>query len=409
MAVVCPCAQVRWAPDAAKGSKVLPGWAQSALLAGGLGAHAWSMRTHWLVMEDSGHGAVAPFRTRLAGAGRYFPSARLSTDELMSTTRHRTHVDLERLTGIRERRVSTGEEDSYSLATGAARDCLATAERPGDSIDVVISCSITKFRGGLTQWLEPTMSGNVAREIGAQKAMTFDLSNACAGMLTAVTVANNWIRQGAIERALLVSGEYISQLGQNAARHIRSIMSRELASLTLGDAGAALLLERAPVASPGIQIAGFTTVADYSRLCLAYPRGSDPGARMFTDARGIQRAAMDDTPLLLHEVLDAVGISLHDIDHVITHQTSARAIRKGMVKVAAEFGDRPRHDAVITVDRYGNTASTTHTVALIEELLAGHIRPGERIALIALASGLEIGIVVISLDDDLVSRYGHPD
>ena len=79
--------------------------------------------------------------------------------------------------------------------------------------------------------------------------------------------------------------------------------------------------------------------------------------------------------------------------HVNTHQTSARAIRKGMARVSASFGDSPRHDAVITVDRHGNTASTTHTVALVEELEAGHIQPGETIALIAPASGLEIGIV----------------
>jgi 3-oxoacyl-[acyl-carrier-protein] synthase III len=111
--------------------------------------------------------------------------------------------------------------------------------------------------------------------------------------------------------------------------------------------------------------------------------------------------------LPLHEVLDAVGISIHDIDHVITHQTSARAIRKGMVRMSESFGDSPRHDAVITVDRYGNTASTTHTVALVEELEAGRIGAGERIALLALASGLEIGVVLLTLDEDLVSRYGH--
>ena len=365
------------------------------------------MGSHWLVMEPSGGGSPAPFATRLAGVGRHLPTTHLTTDELMSTTRHHTHIDLERLTGIHERRVSVGDEDSYSLATSAALNCLDKARRMAASVDVVISCSITKFRGGLTQWVEPTMSSAVARAIGADEAMTFDLSNACAGMLTGVTVANNWIRQGTVERALVVSGEYISQLGQNAARHIRNIMSKELASLTLGDAGAALLLERAPAGSGGITVAGFTTVADYSRLCLGYPKGHDPGARMFTDARGIHRAAMSNTPLLLHEVLEAAGISIHDIDHVITHQTSARAIRKGMAKVSAAFGEGPRHDAVITVDRYGNTASTTHTVALVEELEAGHIRPGETIALIALASGLEIGIVLLTLDDDLVSRYGH--
>jgi 3-oxoacyl-[acyl-carrier-protein] synthase-3 len=77
--------------------------------------------------------------------------------------------------------------------------------------------------------------------------------------------------------------------------------------------------------------------------------------------------------------------------------------------MAASFGDAPRHDAVITVDRYGNTASTTHTVALVEELKAGHIRPGETVALIALASGLEIGVVLLTVDEELVERYGHSD
>jgi 3-oxoacyl-[acyl-carrier-protein] synthase-3 len=363
--------------------------------------------TDWLVMEPKAGAPDAPFRARLAGAGRHLPTTHLTTDELMATTRHRTHIDLERLTGIRERRVSVGDEDSYSLATAAAMDCLDKAQVDASSLDVVISCSITKFRDGLTQWLEPTMSAGVAQAIGAPNAMTFDLSNACAGMLSGVTVANNWIRQGSVQRALVVSGEYISQLGQNAARHIRTIMSKELASLTLGDAGAALLLERAAPGSAGIELAGFTTVAQYSRLCLAYPKGDEPAARMFTDARGIHQAAMSNTPVLLHEVLDAVGISLHDIDHVITHQTSARAIRKGMARVSAAFGESPRHDAVITVDRYGNTASTTHTVALVEELQAGNIRPGETVALIALASGLEIGVVLVTLDEKMVNRYGH--
>jgi 3-oxoacyl-[acyl-carrier-protein] synthase III len=78
-----------------------------------------------------------------------------------------------------------------------------------------------------------------------------------------------------------------------------------------------------------------------------------------------------------------------------------------MARMSEAFGDSPWHDAVITVDRYGNTASTTHTVALVEELEAGNILPGERVALLALASGLEIGVVLLTLDGELVNRYGH--
>jgi 3-oxoacyl-[acyl-carrier-protein] synthase-3 len=249
----------------------------------------------------------------------------------------------------------------------------------------------------------------VAHAIGAENAMTFDLSNACAGMLTGAFVMNNWIRQGRVRNALVVSGEFISQLGQNAAKHIRTILSRELASLTLGDAGAAMIIERAGDGAPGIGVAGFTTISDHSRLCLAYPARRDPGARMFTKSRAIQSSAIAATPILLREALEAAGLDIDEIDVVIPHQTSARAIRKGMAYVGEALGGLPRNPAVVTVDRYGNTASTTHTVALVEELRAGRLHAGDRVALIALASGLEIGVLLFTADDELVRRYGNDD
>jgi 3-oxoacyl-[acyl-carrier-protein] synthase-3 len=360
----------------------------------------------WLLTERSPDGAAAPFVAHIAAVGRKLPVTHLTTDELMGSTRHRTRIDLERLTGIHERRVSMGDEDSLSLAIGAAHDCLARSGRRAEEIDLVVSCSITKYRGGLVQWFEPTTSLAVARAIGAVDAVTFDLSNACAGTLTGVLVANNWVRRGVIRRALVVSGEYISQLGINAARHVRSIMSRELASLTLGDAGGAVLVERAEPGQPGITVAGFTTVADHSRLCLAHPARHDAGARMFTNARAIHRVAIADTPVLLREALDAAGLRIDDIDHVIPHQTSARAIRKGERVVNEALGGAPRNPAVVTVDRYGNTASTTHVVALVEELDAGRLHAGDRVALLALASGLEIGIVLFTIDEGLEACRG---
>jgi 3-oxoacyl-[acyl-carrier-protein] synthase-3 len=359
-----------------------------------------------MLMEHAPNGDAAPYVARIAGVGRCVPATRLSTEALMGSTRHRTRIDLERLTGIHERHVSVGDEDSLSLATAAARDCLDRSGRRAEEIDLVVSCSITKYRDGLVQWLEPTTSSAVARAIGATKAMTFDLSNACAGTLTGVLVANNWVRRGVIGRALVVSGEYISRLGVNAAKHVRSILSRELASLTLGDAGAAVLVERAESGEPGISVAGFTTLADHSRLCLAYPARHEAGARMFTKARAIHQVAIADTPVLLREALHAAGLRIDEIDHVIPHQTSARAIRKGERLVNEALGGAPRNPAVVTVDRYGNTASTTHGVALVEELDAGRLHAGDRVALLALASGLEIGVVVFTVDEGLEACRG---
>jgi 3-oxoacyl-[acyl-carrier-protein] synthase III len=367
------------------------------------------MSSTWLMMEHSPNGQRAPHVARLESVGRCLPRTRRTTAELMASTRHRTRIDLERLTGIRERRVSDGHEDSRTLAVGAAADCLSRSRHRPEDLDVVVSCSITKYRDDLVSWLEPPMSVAVAQAIGATNAVPFDVSNACAGMLTGVFAVANRIRRGEIRCGMVVSGEYISHLGVNAAAHVRSILSRELASLTLGDAGAAVILERAPEGTSGIDVAGFTTVSQHSELCVAYPARHDRGGRMFTKARALHQAAIADMPFLFKEALDAAGLEIGDIDHVIPHQTSARAIRKGMGKVVEALGEAPRTRAVVTVDRYGNTASTTHFVALVEELRAGRLHPGDRVALVALASGLEIGMVLFTVDEELVRTHGNHD
>ena len=53
------------------------------------------------------------------------------------------------------------------------------------------------------------MSLSLKETLGARRAMSFDISNACAGMMTGVFIVNDLIRQGRIRRGMVVSGEYI--------------------------------------------------------------------------------------------------------------------------------------------------------------------------------------------------------
>ncbi len=364
-------------------------------------------REHWMALEggaDSLSGREG-YTSRFAAIGASVPEHRVTTDELMASTRHRTHIELERLTGIHERHVVDEGEDSYTLALGAARDALAHADCAAEDLDVLIVSSITRHVGGLRMQLEPPVSVSLKEAIGARRAISFDLSNACAGMLTGVFILNDLIRQGRIRRGMVVSGEYISHLGTNAARQVRTVMSKQLASLTLGDAGAAAILERAPDGAAGIDVAGFTTLSAHSRLCLAFPAKIGPGSTMYTDARAIHKVAIEATPSLLREVLDQAGLELDAIDYLIPHQTSARAIKKGMEDLSERWGVAPKH-WVVTVDEFGNTASTSHFVALRKYLREGRFAAEDRVLLLALASGLEVGIVIFKVDQ-LVGRYGH--
>ena len=94
-----------------------------------------------------------------------------------------------------------------------------------------------------------------------------------------------------------------------------------------------------------------------------------------------------------------------EIDYFIPHQTSARAIKKGVKEFSESMGGAPKH-VVVTVDEFGNTSSTTHFVALWKYLREGRFAPQDRVMLLSIASGLEVGIVIFKVDQ-LVGRYGH--
>ncbi|HEX7669589.1 MAG TPA: 3-oxoacyl-[acyl-carrier-protein] synthase III C-terminal domain-containing protein [Polyangiaceae bacterium] len=362
-------------------------------------------KQHWMLYEGgraepAAHAHVGRFES----LGLSLPDKRLTTAELMGSTRHPTHIDLERLTGIRERRICSEGEDSFTLAVAAARDCLAHSRCKPEDLEMLISCSISKQKGGLRHRLEAPLSLSIKEAIGANQAKSFDLSNACAGMLTGVFILNDFIRRGAIRRGMVVSGEYISNLGANAAKSIRSILSPELASLTLGDAGVAAIVERAEEGSRGIRVMAFTTLSEHSRLCVGYPATVGAGATMRTKARAIHNVALEDAPPLVADVLDQMGIDLGGIDYAIPHQTSKRAIEKGAKELGERLGVMPKH-FVENVTERGNTASTTHFVALYEYLEKNRFVKGDEIMLISVASGLEVGVLVFEMDE-LVERYG---
>ena len=356
----------------------------------------------WMLLEPT-----SGVTSRIESVGVKLPARRVTTRELMASTRHRTKIDLERLTGIREHRECGPDESSLTLAIDAARDCLARSRHRAEDLDLVICASITRYVDGTVHRFEPPLALAIKEAIGAHRAAGFDLSNACAGMLTGVFLLDAMIRRGTIRRGMVVSGERITGLGGNAARDIRSIFSLQLASLTLGDAGAAVIVERAPDDRPGnIALAGFTTLAEHSRLCVGLPARHRPGARMFTRARKIHDVAMADGPPLLAQILDDHALRLGEVDWFIPHQTSVRAIRAGERALAERLGGGPRH-VVVTVDEYGNTASTTLFVALHRYLSEGRFAAGDRILLLSVASGLEVGAVVLVMDE-LREDHGHP-
>ena len=119
---------------------------------------------------------------------------------------------------------------------------------------------------------------------------------------------------------------------------------------------------------------------------------------------------MRSSPYKLHQVaigsshptllaaLEKTGITIRDVDWLIPHQTSVGAIRDGTKHIGARVGGVPKH-IVYNLADFGNTASTTHFVALHRYLDEGRFQPGDRILLLAFASGVVCGALIFTMDE----------
>ncbi len=230
--------------------------------------------------------------TIIESFGVYLPPKIVSTAEVVRGCHLPLDFPLERMTGIRARRMAGETEFAIDLAEKAVIDCLArSAYEPGD-IDLLICCNISRCDGPGNQFsYEPTTASRLQRRFRLEHATAFDISNACAGTFTAITVADAFLKTGAARRALVVSGEYITHLTRTAQKEITDFLDPRIACLTLGDSGVAILLEHSPGEGVGFQDLDLYTLGKYSDLCVAKatdrPHG---GAIMLTDAiRGAAR------------------------------------------------------------------------------------------------------------------------
>ena len=337
--------------------------------------------------------------------GVCLPEKKLLTKDLVRNLKIPAINKFELLTGIKERRICSPGEDSFTLAVEAGLDCLRHSKYQGSDIELVISCSITKYRNGLSQHYEPPLSASIKNSLGASKAIYLDISNACAGMLTGVMIAENYINRGIVKNCMVVSGEYITGLSKHALKTIKTPLSLELASLTLGDAGAAVIMQATDNEKTGIAISGFTTLSEYSHLCIARHSRRTPGAFMRTKAKKIHEVSIADSGPLVEQALKKNRLSFSQIDYLIPHQTSRSAIRSGSKHYAKYFGERPAQ-VVINIKEYGNTAPTSHVLSLYTLLNEGKFKNGDRIMLLSFASGLIIGVVIFTMNN-MLERYGN--
>jgi amino acid adenylation domain-containing protein len=340
--------------------------------------------------------------TIIESLGTYLPSKRVTTDEVIAGCKHPLEFPLEKLTGIHERRIAGETEFAFDLALKAAEDCLSFSRFQTGDVDLLICANISRQDGPGEFSFEPCTAVRLKAALGFDNALAFDISNACTGMFTAIAVVDSFLRTGAIRCGMVVSGEYISHLTATAQKEMEGFLDSRLACLTLGDAGAAMILESAPDDRVGFHALDLYTLGRYADLCIAKATDrSHGGAIMYTDSIRQNAVAVKEAVRHSARVLRRFGWTPESFQHILMHQTSETALRDAAREINQMFGAKASgsENTIINLAERGNTATTTHALALRDSIRSGRIQPGDRLVFGITGSGQTIGAALYTFDD----------
>jgi 3-oxoacyl-[acyl-carrier-protein] synthase III len=267
---------------------------------------------------------------------------------------------------------------------------------------VLICCSISKAQSSTAFLIEPMLSFFLQQSLGLSNAVAFDITNACAGVFTGIAIADAMLKAGGARRVMVISGEWSSSVIHGAQREISSLVDQRIPCLTVGDAGAAVILESSPDPQVGFRSIDLYTLGRYSSLCIVKPSdGEHGGLMMVTDSIRISLTSIPQAVRHLAWHLERQGWSLDDVGHLIPHQTSRTSLQDAARQLTALIGSQVDLNGknIDNLTERGNTASTTHLVALEDAILDGRIRSGENVAFSITGSGITIGTALYTFDD----------
>lgn len=326
--------------------------------------------------------------SRITGTGIYLPEQRVTTEELMrqidSKARFGVSYDwLERVTGIKEKRVTPAGVLPSDMAVTAAKEAMERAKITSRQLDAIIYTGLTR------DYVEPATAHIVQSKLGATNATVFDISNACHGFMNGIHVMDALIATGQVRHGLVVTGEQGNLFTRRAIEATKSTTDRArliclAANLTLGDAGAAIVM--GPKTAPNIGFMGFMlqSQGQHAQFCTA--GGPLIEGPLLTDMPAIVRESAALVTKMFREFMhQRLKWQIQELAKYFIHQVGARVFQLHSQLMGVPTTIMPK-----TVDVLGNLITANIPLSIHYCLLKREISRGDKIYLSGTGSGISL-------------------
>ena len=324
-------------------------------------------------------------RARILGCGGCLPE-RVLTNAALSATLETSDAWIRKRTGIRRRHIASSKETSSFLGVEAARAALRNAGVLAKEVDLLVCATSTPDH------IMPATAVRMQHLLGTG-GVAFDVQAACSGFVFGLATANNFLRIGQADMALVIGTDTYSRMVDWEDRST---------CVLFGDGAGAMVLQRRENSSEGILSTYIRSDGRHYDFLYASRRipsgkqvpGGEPTSHFLgcveMEGREVYRHAVACMEEATTKALEQESLHASEIDWLVPHQANARIIET----LRRKFGIEARK-TISTVDRHANTSAASIPLALAETSRQGLFKEGDLILLTAMGAGFTWGSALL--------------
>lgn len=324
---------------------------------------------------------MTKIRSVVLGCGSYLPEQVVTNAQLAARIDTSDEWIVQR-TGIRERHIAAEGEFTSHLAIKAAQAALADAGVDAQSIELIVLATSTPDN------TFPATAVAVQHALGINHGAAFDLQAVCSGFVFALATADNFLRSGAFNRALVIGAETFSRILDWNDRGT---------CVLFGDGAGAVVLDAQEQPGKAATDRGLVTThlrSDGRHKAKLFvdggPSSTQTVGHLRMEGREVFKHAVGMITDVIVDAFEATGLDAGSIDWFVPHQANKRIIDASAHKlhIAPE-------KVVLTVDRHGNTSAASIPLALAVARKDGRIKRGDMVLLEAMGGGFTWGSALV--------------
>ncbi|RAI14380.1 MAG: 3-oxoacyl-ACP synthase [Candidatus Melainabacteria bacterium] len=327
---------------------------------------------------------------RIAGVGYCVPDTVITNDDL--TKLYETSDEwIYTRTGIKERRVVSGNESAVDLGVKAAENALNKSGFKAEDIDCVIVAASAPPQ------LYPALACDIQTRLGIPNYVpSFDLTAACTGLIYSLQVARGLIGSGLYKNILIVAADNNSRLVDWKDRGT---------SILFGDGAGAMVVTEAEdgvddIMSLDVRADG--SIGQYISLNMAGENCPlvEPcdvvDSKVHMAGRDVYKFVVSTLPNYVDKAIELAGLKAEDINYLIPHQANQRIIEA--LQQRLQYSDEK---VISNIKYYGNTSAASIPIALVEGVEKGKIKLGSTAILCGFGAGMTWGAAVVRLREGI--------